>query len=342
MAPTPLQPSDTARLTRSASYPFNKPNADMVLRSCDRVDFRVYSQILVAASPIFESMLEVPQPPPEAQNTTHGLPVVDVSEESAVLDYLLRLCYPVNEPTAKKEPRALEATYRAAMKYEMELVPTLLKKELDLCTAFDSAFKMWATSCRLRLERFASEAALRLGWALEYKGFQVFSMPIFSGLVKEPISADMLERVTASQLHRLYEYLLLQHQEPASHIDRPSFINPPTIRTADPHRANSPPAEGIVDLSKMPIFDEVIPAESDVICLSRDGTAFPAHQSILRGMSTRLCMKVDRLAPAGLSQREERDLDGSLRDHAHAEGEAALPTLTFDEKRACPLSPITF
>ena len=81
----------------TASYPFNKANADIILRTSDHVDFHVYSQILMAASQFFERMLEVPQPPVDQQQLKYGRPIIDVSETSKALDLLLRLCYPINK-----------------------------------------------------------------------------------------------------------------------------------------------------------------------------------------------------------------------------------------------------
>ena len=56
------------KLPSTASYPFDKTNADIILRTSDLVDFHVFSQILIAASPFFEGMFDVPQPPPEQQH----------------------------------------------------------------------------------------------------------------------------------------------------------------------------------------------------------------------------------------------------------------------------------
>ena len=37
-------------------------NADIVLRSCDGVDFRVYKEILALASPVFQDMTTLAKP----------------------------------------------------------------------------------------------------------------------------------------------------------------------------------------------------------------------------------------------------------------------------------------
>ncbi|KAL4072826.1 hypothetical protein V8B97DRAFT_260338 [Scleroderma yunnanense] len=82
----------------SASSPFDHPRADVVLRSSDNMDFRVFKLFLSLASPFFEALFNLPQPSDE--NTGNivemidGLPVVPVLEDSGTLDILLRFCYP--------------------------------------------------------------------------------------------------------------------------------------------------------------------------------------------------------------------------------------------------------
>ena len=77
----------------TAPAPFNKPNADMVLRSSDNVDFRLPKQILALTSDFFELMFSVPQAAqlrPAASETDRatGLPLVCVEEDADVLHNL--------------------------------------------------------------------------------------------------------------------------------------------------------------------------------------------------------------------------------------------------------------
>jgi hypothetical protein len=86
--------------TMMADAPFNDPRADVILRSSNGVDFRVFKNILFLASPIFADMFSIPSPPPPAtSDTVHdGLPVVPLSEDSKVVDLALRHCYPIRSP----------------------------------------------------------------------------------------------------------------------------------------------------------------------------------------------------------------------------------------------------
>lgn len=104
----------------TAPAPFNEPNADIILRTSDHIDFHVFSQILIAASPFFRGMFEVPQPPPDQQQLKYGRPIVDISEDSKALETLLRICYPINKPK-KRTLDEVEPALHAAMKFESTL-----------------------------------------------------------------------------------------------------------------------------------------------------------------------------------------------------------------------------
>ncbi|KAJ7216438.1 hypothetical protein GGX14DRAFT_441517 [Mycena pura] len=72
------------------AHPFVKStDADTILRSSDGVDFYVYKAILSLVSPVFQTMFMLPQPEPNPP-----IPVVDLQEDSALLDKALRFFYP--------------------------------------------------------------------------------------------------------------------------------------------------------------------------------------------------------------------------------------------------------
>jgi hypothetical protein len=113
--------------------PFDKPNADIILRSSDNVDFRVFRQLLIISSPIFERMLSSPQPAETESylSSQDGLPVIQLSESSEVLEALLMFCYP--RWSAKPELDTLEeikSVLEAAIQYDMEDVKDILQEML--------------------------------------------------------------------------------------------------------------------------------------------------------------------------------------------------------------------
>jgi hypothetical protein len=75
----PLRPSDV-------------PDANLILRSSDHVDFRVHKPILAMASPFFKNRLSLPQP--IDSESDDGLPVVQLSEDSELLTSLVSILYP--------------------------------------------------------------------------------------------------------------------------------------------------------------------------------------------------------------------------------------------------------
>jgi hypothetical protein len=80
-----------------ANAPFDDSRADLVLRSSDGVNFRVFKSILSLASPIFADMFSLPSPP-ASQNSSEDPPVTLLPEDAETLDMALRHCYPVPSP----------------------------------------------------------------------------------------------------------------------------------------------------------------------------------------------------------------------------------------------------
>ena len=68
-----------------ADAPFDHSLADVILRSSDKIDFRVFKLFLSLASPVFETMFSLPQPTEGVnpdEGTTDKLPVMPLSEDA--------------------------------------------------------------------------------------------------------------------------------------------------------------------------------------------------------------------------------------------------------------------
>ncbi|EIW58593.1 uncharacterized protein TRAVEDRAFT_84257, partial [Trametes versicolor FP-101664 SS1] len=135
--------------------PFDRDDADLILRSSDNVDFHVHRIILTLASSVFAGMFTIPQPP----DANSERPIVDVSEDSKTINALLRICYPEPDP----ELPSLDLIHRvlgAALKYEMGAAIVLVKNAM-----FQPRFtglrplQVFVVACRLRLEDEAAIAA---------------------------------------------------------------------------------------------------------------------------------------------------------------------------------------
>ncbi|KAG1834153.1 hypothetical protein EV424DRAFT_1341454 [Suillus variegatus] len=109
-----------------ASAPFDHAQADVILRSADGVEFRVFKLFLSLASLVFETLFGLPQAPDGAsdQEMKDGLAVIAVSEDSKTLDSFLRFCYPstlAEDPSLDNLTEAL-SVLAAARKYSLDLI----------------------------------------------------------------------------------------------------------------------------------------------------------------------------------------------------------------------------
>ena len=120
----------------NASPPFDHPKADVILRSSDNVDFRVFKLFLSLASPFFATMFELPQPSEgkseDAGEIKDSLVVIPVTEDSRTMDALLRFCYPCT--LAKNPPldhfKDVVNVLEAAKKYSLDEVENEISQAL--------------------------------------------------------------------------------------------------------------------------------------------------------------------------------------------------------------------
>ncbi|KAF8448900.1 hypothetical protein L210DRAFT_3523410 [Boletus edulis BED1] len=150
-------------MRRDASAPFNSNKADIVLRSSDDMYFRVYRCLLALASPFFDSMFDLPQPQAHSphEEMYHGLEVIPVTENSRVLDMLLRFCYPASVDKLHPEKAAdIERVLEAAVKYGMEEVEERVRRSLLEPSILEKEpLQVFAVAYRFRCEPEARAAA---------------------------------------------------------------------------------------------------------------------------------------------------------------------------------------
>ena len=108
--------------------PFERRDADLIVRSCDQVDFHVHKAILGVASIAFEDMFTAPG---QERNES----VVNLAEDSKTLHRLLTAIYPVDLsiPDTFEEYLSLIAS---CQKYQMDstaaYIRFLLKEQTPL------------------------------------------------------------------------------------------------------------------------------------------------------------------------------------------------------------------
>ena len=87
-------------------------NPDLILRSSDLEDFCVHKVVLGLVSAFFKGLLSQPQSP--GSETVNGLPVIRLSEDLALLNFLLSMLYRPEEvpsPSSYKQVLYFLTTY---------------------------------------------------------------------------------------------------------------------------------------------------------------------------------------------------------------------------------------
>ncbi|KAI0766635.1 hypothetical protein BD413DRAFT_148482 [Trametes elegans] len=289
------QPRSESRL---APAPFNKSNADLILRSSDRVEFRVWSRILLEASPVFETMLSPSQPPSHAPARIPEVPLVDLPEDGNIVEELLRLCYPLAKPEGLRPPDEIEPVLRAALKYDLELPIQILKQGLR-ANVECASLSVWAVACRLRFEDVAREAAASDHMRVE-KDFPLEFWP--SG-------------ISAGDYFRLLEYLRLGELKSSMH-----FLSGPS---QPPVAAEQPAGESEEKSSLIsPIFPQM--SRPDLVCRTSDGAEFRTERRLLS------CMFPTLLPPT----KTASSLRGVASNHLYTDtddDEPNVPTVQLQE-----------
>src|SRR5712675_845171 len=136
--------------------PFNRKDADLIIRSSDQIDFHVHQSNLGMASVVFEDMFTVPGPSPREQG--QNKPVINLTEDSETLHRLLTLLYPIEHSTPETLEDALSLLV-ACQKYQMDStiarIRSLLKDhEPPLFTAQNS-FRAYGVARQYHLKEEA-------------------------------------------------------------------------------------------------------------------------------------------------------------------------------------------
>ncbi|KAI0919033.1 hypothetical protein AcV5_002054 [Taiwanofungus camphoratus] len=142
--------------TIQAASPFNRNDADMILRSSDEVDFRTHRVIISFTS---DSLFTTPGFVNTPMDDQDGLAVFTLSEDAQTLDQLLRICYPTVDPVLDKT-EDIEAVLVAAVKYQIEVAQVFYAKALMNPKILQcDPFSVYAITCRFLLKEQTHAAA---------------------------------------------------------------------------------------------------------------------------------------------------------------------------------------
>ena len=149
----------------------NLYDGNVILRSSDKVNYRVHKSVLALYSPFFEDMFSLPQPPDD--ETVDGLPVVQLSEDAGVLNCLVSLIYPIS-PITPSSYQKVFALLAACQKYDMVSLQSYIRAEVERGTypapVAAEAFHAYAIASNMGLVLEAENAArLAVGQRLTFQ-----------------------------------------------------------------------------------------------------------------------------------------------------------------------------
>ncbi|KAI0782895.1 hypothetical protein C8Q75DRAFT_785802, partial [Abortiporus biennis] len=269
-----MRSEETTKI-KAASTPFDRSDADLILRTSDGVYFRVDTHLLKLASSVFEDMFMISTHPPltssaESVSSESSLPIVQVTENSTIFDIVLRIIYPVSTPKITDWGTICDVL-EVGSKYQMEAVATQMGSELSMHLLTKSPkLKVYAIACQFQLENVAREAATT--------GTPRTHAQILKDLEEKVISGDV-SRMTAGQLFRFIWY----HE----HSSQPDMIK----EGSDYTFTYKGEYNGIKPINSLPDRDHVVSLDIDsdifssnkaeIILRTCDQQDFPSHCLIL-------------------------------------------------------------
>ncbi|KAK7688295.1 hypothetical protein QCA50_008666 [Cerrena zonata] len=254
-----------------AKSPFDNEDgdADLILRTSDKVEFYVHKLFLRKASPIFADMFTVARSElsihVDGPSQTPYLPIVEVEEPSFIIDSLLRIYYPVEEVGQTSLNRVVDV-FQAALKYEMHKAATRMRKEFATYARTD-ALSVYAYACTLNLENEAKLGAEEWRKQCEPRFF-FFSSSKFADCIAGKTYRHEMQDNTAGHLYRLIRFV-------KSGVYTPFCSPPPPLQES----STGCEASNIEDQSNIYPFTRF--PNPDIIIRSIDNIDFPAHTSIL-------------------------------------------------------------
>ena len=126
---SPENPSPTSPLLNQ----LDMPDANVIIQSCDLVNFRVHQRTLAMSSPFFDDMFSLPQPQSSDKEIVDELPVVRLPEDVEVLSGLISMLYPIPSRLPNTYDKAL-MLLAATQKYEMVGLQSRIRAEIQTRT----------------------------------------------------------------------------------------------------------------------------------------------------------------------------------------------------------------
>lgn len=231
-------------------------------------------------------MFSLHQPPAEAGNSRTN-PSISFPEDGVVIDVILRLCYPVDDP-AVKDLRTIARVIMAAAKYQMDEAKKLatgwLRSQLYI-----TPLPVYAIACVFNLE--AEAAAAAKAW----KDMRTFNNKVFSQSVEGSSYVHQMDGMSAGSYFRLLQYI----RAPARSFDTKLFsFSQPQYTSAYHHPQRREPVNRDIPDS---LFPDSFTQPVDFVLMSMDGYDFKVHRLVLElAGAHKLLEHAEEISPDGL------------------------------------------
>ncbi|KAJ3481101.1 hypothetical protein NLI96_g7884 [Meripilus lineatus] len=253
---------------RYAEPPFNRVDADVILTSSDNIDFFLHTAVFELASPALKQValrnLQINSVAEVKRYHGQELPVYQVSEDSATLDYILRHLYPTEAPKMDDLDFDFAANvFAAAQKYEIGFIKEAMFNWL-LGKFYTNGLNMMGTfalSCQKGIEPVAREIAKEIRCNIaDFRGISEF------------LDFEWMDDITAGQYYRLICYLENSSLSNTLSPPPPTFIH---------ERRHAPFIFPEALLPKLPASDLYNDSQHDIVVESREGVSHRAHRVVL-------------------------------------------------------------
>lgn len=249
-------PTSTDTPTRTASSPFDREDADLIIRTSDGIDFCVHTPVLSVASPVLNGILSNRM---GIISDPDGRQVLRLPEKSDTIEPLLKLCYPVSRPQLRSL-RQIRDVLNAATNYDIQVVGEMLETRL-VAYAEQFPLQVYAIACRNNLENTARTAA---DYAVRKPFWETYHRDI--------------EYITAGAYWRLLAYYWDVEKKRSQNKKnrRPKLLWKGTEGASSLPSTKAPSP---FPSPASPPFDET--SDGDVVLKSSDEVLFRAHKVIL-------------------------------------------------------------
>lgn len=190
---------------------FQFPDSDLIIRTRDRVDFRVHKSLMSFSSRVFRDMLTLDNIAPP----TSPMHVVEVSEISRHMEASLRYIYPLPSPVIQSLDQ-LVVLLEIADKYDISVILIAIEDFLLVDTLWKrDPVKSFGLSKKFNLKRWQAVVEPEI-----VKSSSRIMLTMSSSHVGDAVTAEDLRRLEFYRDHRVFRAISILRQQSLSVISR--------------------------------------------------------------------------------------------------------------------------